>query len=436
MKKVIAICALLGLAAPAGAGYGEALAALSLNEAQAKALDGYLALGPDGIAANGELEKILSENARAIGLFIEAAAIPNEGYLFGPKPERLSASAPMIKYGEHLKLYRLLLLDARAKSEAGYLAEAERDLLAAAGFMLQLTAQKYGRLVADLVHNLCVQQAYPIISESIVGNSASAAYLNSLSSLLARNYAAMDFMRAAMLEEGEILKGTVRESVNAASVKTESDKASMLNGMVLKRLGDQEYFDLVYARIDAVADARAAAWVKSFETNDGDLGGQFVDKQVGELEAKVKQNGKLGVVGGLKAALLGGSAQKSKMADSTVHTLASVNIPGYEKLVPRYHTAYCMLGVLRTALAVKAWQRRSRGRLPPSLDSLVPDYLSGLPRDSFNKSSPFNFIKAGKRFAVYGYGPDRADGKASVRLDGRAYFDDPAKSAGDIVYAE
>lgn len=435
MKKTIAICVLLGLAAPAGAGYNEALAALRLDEAQAKALDGYLALGSDGLAVDEEVGKVLAANAQAIEHFIQAAAAPNEGYLFGPKPERLSSSAPRIKYGEHLKLYRLLLLDARAKSEAGYLAESERGLLAAAGFMLQLTAQKYGRLNADLLHGLCLQQAYPLIAESVRGNSASAAYLNSMSALLARNYAAMDFMRAAMLEEGEILKGTVRESVNAASVKTESDKASMLNGLVLKRLGDQDYFELVYARSDAVADARAAAWIKSFEANDGDLGGQFVDKQVGEQEARVKENGKLGLVGGLKVMLLGGSAQKSKMADSTVYALTSVNVPGYEKVVPRYHTAYCMLGVLRTALAVKAYQRRSR-RLPPSLDSLVPDYLAELPRDSFNKFAPFNFVRAGKRFAVYGYGPDRADGKATVWLDGRAYFDDPAKSAGDIVYVD
>jgi len=302
--------------------------------------------------------------------------------------------------------------------------------------MLQLTAQKYSKLLADMVHNLCVQQAYPIIAESIRGNSASAAYLNSLSSLLARNYAALDFMRAAMLEEAEILKGTVRESVNEASVKTESDKASMFNGLVLKRLGDREYFAMTYARTDAVADARAAAWIKSFEANDGAIGGQFIDKQVGELEAKVKENGTLGIMGAFKVMLLGGSGQKSKMADSTVHSLAAVNVPGYEKLVPRYHTAYCMLGVLRTALAVKAYQRRARGRLPPSLDSLVPDYLPELPRDSFNRFSPFNFIKAGKRFAVYGYGPDRADGKAAVRLDARTYFDDPSKAAGDIVYAE
>jgi len=77
MRKIITICVLLGLAAPAGAGYGEAFAALRLDEAQAKALDGYLALGSDGIAGNEEVEKVLAANAQAIELFIQASTAPN-----------------------------------------------------------------------------------------------------------------------------------------------------------------------------------------------------------------------------------------------------------------------------------------------------------------------------------------------------------------------
>ncbi|MDO8805799.1 MAG: type II secretion system protein GspG, partial [Elusimicrobiota bacterium] len=109
--------------------------------------------------------------------------------------------------------------------------------------------------------------------------------------------------------------------------------------------------------------------------------------------------------------------------------------PSYEKLIPRYHLYYCQLNVLRSALAVKLYQRGAR-RLPESLGQLVPAYLDAVPQDSFNKFTPLSYVKAGRKFSVYSFGPDGKDGGGAAALDHDAYFEDPARAAGDITFAD
>jgi hypothetical protein len=434
--KIILMCVLLGMAGPVAADYGDAMAAMRLDEQQAKALDGYLTADEADLASNDPLDALLAANERAIELFIQASTAANSGYMFGPKPEKLSVSMPAIKYGDHIKLFRLLLIDARVKSESGFLAEAERDLLGAAGFMLQVSGQKTNAVLSTLVHTLCLQKAFPLISGSIRGNSASPAYLNAMSAVLARNYAAMDSMRAALTEEGEIMKVTIREAINPVTAERESAKVPFYRRFAVRKLQDEEFFNMVYARYDAAADARTQAFIRAFADNDPAPADAFVEKQIAELAAKGKDPKPLGFMDGLKIGLTGGGEAKARMADAIVYSMTAAGVPQYGKLVARYHVSYSMLGVLRTALAVKATQRRARNRLPAGLENLVPDYIAALPKDPFNKFAPFTYLKSGKRFAVYGYGPDGADGKAARQMDFKAFDENQANCAGDIVYAE
>ncbi|MBI5745304.1 MAG: hypothetical protein HY952_12245 [Elusimicrobia bacterium] len=433
MMKMLIAFFLLGLAGPAAAGYKEALGLVRLDAPQAKALDGFLAMAEEDLSANEPLEALLNANRPAIDAFIKAAGEPTDGYLFGAKPEKLTMSTPVIKYGEHIQLFKLLLIDARVNAQSGFVEGAERDLLAAAGFLSQLSEQKAGLMITSLTYGLCVRKAFAPLAASMREESASPAYLGALARKLARAQAAMDFMRGAMQEEAELSKNTVRETMNVLTIKKENAKLPMHKELVAKALQDQAFFDMVYTHYNDAASARAEACAKAFEANDPALCDGFVEKQLAWLSAKAKAYEALGFMDSVKA---GTAGLRSGMADYVVAKLTAGSVPQYGRLVEPYNVSYSILGVLRTALAVKAYKARNRGRLPGGLVKLPPGFIDELPRDPFNKFQPFTYASAGKKFTVYGYGPDRADGGGRTQLDAEAYGNDQAKASGDILYEE
>jgi hypothetical protein len=409
---------------------------MRVDDAQANLLDPLLSRPAAELAASDVPAALLAHNAQALELFRQAALAPSDGYVFAPRPERLTTQTPAPQYKNHLRLFRLLLLDARLSLAAGRRAEAERDLLAAAGFMNQLTEQRAGRLLSMLSQQFCVFRAFPVMAESLRGKKVSPAYAAALGAALDRNYAAMDSMRGALLEETEMFKGALAESFTPANVEKERAKLPFLQRQVAKRLQDREFFDQARTRVNGVLDDRAQAFIKSFETNAPGFADSFITAQLAGLNARAEKGGKIGYFEAAKAALTGDEAVKGRMLDELVRNVASIGVPQYDRLVPRYHIAYSMLGTLRAALAVKAWQRSARGRLPAELRQVAPGFMAELPGDPFNKFAPLGYARNGKGFLIYGYGPDGADGGGAAALDFAAYDADEAKRAGDIIYAE
>ncbi|MBM4029327.1 MAG: hypothetical protein FJ280_28615 [Planctomycetes bacterium] len=70
-------------------------------------------------------------------------------------------------------------------------------------------------------------------------------------------------------------------------------------------------------------------------------------------------------------------------------------------------TETAQLAVAHTALAVERY-RLAWGRLPGSLEDLVPDYLQETPRDPFD-GSPLRYRRLKPGFVVYSVGPDETD---------------------------
>jgi len=434
--RTLLVCLLLTAAAPARAGYPEAFGAMRVEDAQAKLLDPLLTQPAAELAASDILTALLAANAQALELFRQAAGAPSDGYTFAPRPESLTTQTPLPQFKNHFILFRLLLLDARLHLAAGKRAEAERDLLAAAGFMGQLSAQRSARLLSSLSLNLTVQKAFPVMAESLRGKKVSPGYQEALAASLARTHNAMDFLRGAMLEEAEMYKGTVAESFAPANVEKERAKLAFLQRMMAKRLQDKDFFDRARTRVNGALDQRAQAFTKAFETNNAAYLDEFMAEQTAALKARAEAGGSIGFFEGLKAGLIGDEAVKNRMIDQLVYNVCTIAVPQYHRLVPRYHAAYVMLGALRTALAVKAWQRANRGRLPVSLQQTAPGFIAALPGDSFNKFAPLVYARAGRGFRVYSYGPDGADGGGRAELDYAAFFNDETKNSGDIIYGE
>jgi hypothetical protein len=70
--------------------------------------------------------------------------------------------------------------------------------------------------------------------------------------------------------------------------------------------------------------------------------------------------------------------------------------------------------------------RAEKGRMPETLDALVPEYLPAVPRDPFD-GKPLRMVTRGGSLVFYSIGPDMKD-------DGGAAFD-WKKGTGDITFS-
>jgi len=76
----------------------------------------------------------------------------------------------------------------------------------------------------------------------------------------------------------------------------------------------------------------------------------------------------------------------------------------------------------RIALALRTYAVE-KGSYPDSLSTLVPDYLSALPKDFFT-GGVSRYLKSNKGFLLYSVGPDRQDTQGRNRSDPPSYRGD------------
>lgn len=432
---ISAFLILLGLAMPVGAGYEKAIAGLRVDDLQVAWLDGLLAQDAARLLRDEKLEMMISDNALSMEMFRKAAALPNDGRLLSPAPEGTTPFVTGPGYGPHLKVFRLLLLDARRKASSGQRRGAEANLLAAAGFIAQLAEQKEARLLSAVTLEACLCKSYPYFALSLRGRNPSPSYMEDLAAILARARAGLAAIPMAMKEEAELAKARLREAVNPEKAMLERGVMPFYRRYAMRRVQNDDYFKLIYSRFDAAANERAAALIGAFETNDPAAGEAFVKGQLAELAAKDGRRGSLGLIGGYKATVGDAHGVRSDMADSAVNAFASAGVPGYWKLIPGYHAAASMLDVLRSALAVKEYQLR-RGRLPDGLARLVPSPLPEVPKDPFNRFAPLVYSPRGRSFTIHGFGPDADDDGAAKIFDHSSFKAGEPPPDGDIVYTD
>ena len=89
------------------------------------------------------------------------------------------------------------------------------------------------------------------------------------------------------------------------------------------------------------------------------------------------------------------------------------------------------LRLTRTALAINAYQQE-KGQAPPTLDVLVPEYLSTVPLDPFNDPHPLRYkLEPDGNWLLYSIGPDQTDDGGTSAKQKRARPD----TKGDLVFS-
>jgi hypothetical protein len=177
-------------------------------------------------------------------------------------------------------------------------------------------------------------------------------------------------------------------------------------------------------------------WIDAFRANDSERIDVFFKRYNQELLSRKQLRDRYGVWAQIKDGLTSEGTVKRKMAQALSDGIIGIARPAYEKFLPRYHVHLCSLNVLRVGLAVKLYQRGHKGLLPSDLGQLVPDYLATIPQDSFNGFQPLHYVRRGKHFLVYSFGPDGKDDHGSAALDGETYMAGSTQNTGDIIFAD
>lgn len=352
MRFILAAC-LLARTAAAATPYDAAGAAIkSLGPAQIKEVEAFLARPSSaGLDSDARAAALVEDNAAALDAFRAAAEARSDGYVFGPRPERLDASTPIPQFFATYGLFRLVLLDARINLARRRRAPVERDLRAAAGFMVQLSEQKFGAMISALVLQLCVERFDPVLRETLRKSPPGAAAARELRARLDRVAGNFDFMRAGLAEEGEIQKGGFRQMVNAGAIARAIAGQPLLQRLVSRRMLDAELLALADTLSDEEIDARTRVYQRAFRENAPDLVDAFYKREFANIAARKKEREARGSWGLFLDDLAAGSAARRRLADVVVDKNFGISLPGCDKMIERYYACVWEVDELRGRLA-------------------------------------------------------------------------------------
>jgi hypothetical protein len=107
-------------------------------------------------------------------------------------------------------------------------------------------------------------------------------------------------------------------------------------------------------------------------------------------------------------AMLG--TRDEELGDSVIrHPLAHFLTPHYRGELQRHHTVLTNRRMAAVALAVRWFAVEHAGRLPGSLDELIPRYLPAVPLDPMAKGRPLGYLPGPARPLVYSVGYNSTD---------------------------
>jgi hypothetical protein len=91
------------------------------------------------------------------------------------------------------------------------------------------------------------------------------------------------------------------------------------------------------------------------------------------------------------------------------HFFACLLTPDYSRFAYRHYQDLTERHLAAVSLAVRWYATEHDGRLPQSLDELVPSYLPAVPTDPMARRQPLKYVPDPRRPVVYSVGDDGAD---------------------------
>jgi hypothetical protein len=98
----------------------------------------------------------------------------------------------------------------------------------------------------------------------------------------------------------------------------------------------------------------------------------------------------------------------ARQARSGYYVMSGLTLPALARATVRDASHRARLRVVQTGLAIERYRLANGGRLPSTLDALVPKYLAAPPVDPFT-GEPLLFKARAQGYVVYSVGEDGSD---------------------------
>ncbi|MCK9604316.1 MAG: hypothetical protein M0R66_08170 [Candidatus Omnitrophica bacterium] len=335
--------------------YGQASAKLAAipknyNEAIANILK-------NGWKENANIIKLINNNSASLELFKKAILEKSDGYILGRGPDKFDIFSRLPDYSKFTQLFKLLLLEGRLKEAKGLQKEAEEDYLAAAGFMIHVSQQRYGIMVSVIVNSLCLDLANACFGESFPGD---ALYRDNLLNNLRKLKSNQDFLESAFREEAQGLKNTARTLEAAAKkgatfeelfqisaidgadkeqVKKYRERSKELTAML-----DGKFFSEFYNQVDFRIDEFTSAAILAAKENNA----ENYKNKIKDFQDSIDKTGKPlnYLLWSLNKAAVEGKEAKLIAAETMANVFLRIAVPDFSKAIEKYWSFYNRLNAL------------------------------------------------------------------------------------------
>jgi len=357
---------------------------------------------------NEGLKELLVKNQEVINEFSTATKLANCDFSFGKPYKDISAEVP--NYSNKAKIARLVIIQARLYERENKLDAALDNYLSVLRFANHLGQQKDFIMLSKLMESVMQDLVCPPLSQ----------YINS------SNLGIQDYQ---FLLDTFLLKRDNKASLEHAfeEEKKVTKNAMWQVGKEARQQGkyNENFYLKFYKEIDVLFDEFYGYLIVAFRENKPEI---YTEK-IGQFINEVKQEtnslnvawesliGPMGLSGGIDSPSL------------AAKILVSVAMPQFSRLITRYYASLSELNILTTATAIKLYKLKN-GKIPDSLEDLVPEYLPQLFEDPFNNFELLKYKKINKEWVVYSLGPDKQDNQGSF-----GYSKDSLNKTGDIVFS-
>ena len=356
---------------------------------------------------DGSLAAMLERQAEALDYFRKAAAVPHCNFAALSMKEKTSASA--LPFPDELTTLPLLtLVEARAFQAQGRLDLALDRLLAVVSAADHLGQQANFILAAALYRKELIDRLYTPAADLLAGRKLQEEdcrlLLRKLDSALIRTRPFGDALR----ERAELTLAGAEPLVKEYAAIFREPAA----GTIVK-----DYLALQ----DGVLESLSAAAAHNAP-------GKYTEFMAG-LTAETADIHKLYF--GKKPSLTDCVWHPAKLPACCLAFRMS-DFPDLAPIVGPYFVSEIKLKLLATAAAIRVYEFRY-GRPPGSLNDLAPEYLTGLPLDTFASDVLKYSVKQDGAWLLYSVGPDRHDDNGAMECKDEEW-DGAAGLPGDLVF--
>lgn len=341
-----------------------------------------------------QLKEVLQKNQAAIAEFKKATELETCDYTFGESINKDMTTA-FPRYDQAQALAKLVIAEAELCEKENKLDSALKNYLCVLRFAGHLEQQKDFILLSKMSEITLQESLYPPLSGYIKRKDISVdnyqILLDGLISLRNKKQG----LEAAFEEEKVFLKNTGRIFAQEAREKDRYEEA---------------FYQKFYRAYDKTVDEYLGYLTLAFKENESEIFEEKYSQFQKELEQQTKP---LSMFWSAIKSMLGFS-QEEKLDSPTLTArgLVSLALPRFAQAITKYYVSQCQLDILITAVAIKLYQLEN-GKIPDSLQELVPGYLLELAEDPFDNFKPLKYSKTDTGCIVFSLGPDK---KGDIKL--------------------